>query len=156
MKTDFQRLWESRKIGRNLEGLIKLLMIFSVVVAVAIALLQNRPGSGSVADLKVIKVVESPILSQRKAEAGHKFVTVYFKLNCNKDLPFPIVPSSFSITDSEDNSHQPLNESSLFVEEGKKISLKKGDKLESSITFEIPQDVEAERLHLKPEGKGFF
>ena len=164
-----QDVQEATMKGFRLEKVSKWLVVLSSVVAgiFAIQSLDLSPGTlvgfvHRVSDLHrqvrinallrdsilltADRVVERPSLGAYGTDTGYKRVTIYLRIRCQRNLPFPVVPKCFTLVDSLGQGYQPLAASALFVEKGEEFWLQEGEVLKSSLFFEIPKDARPYRL----------
>ena len=153
----------------RLEKICKWLMILAIVVAAIFAIRSLDIGSDTLIAfvhrvselprqtrvnallndsilLRADRVVEYPSSHLPERGIGCKQIIVYFRVSCQKTLPFAVVPKCFTLVDSLGQGYHPLRASPLFLEKGEEFWLREGEELESRLFFEIPQDAKAYRL----------
>jgi hypothetical protein len=157
------------KMKFRLEKICKWLMILAIVVAAIFAIRSLDIGSETLIAfihrvselprqtrvnallndsilLRADRVVEYPSSQFPERGIGYKQVIVYFRVSCQKSLPFAVVPKCFTLVDSLGQGYHPLVASPLFLEKGEEFWLQEGEELKSRLFFEIPKDTKAYRL----------
>ncbi|HID95234.1 MAG TPA: hypothetical protein EYP53_04155 [Candidatus Latescibacteria bacterium] len=129
----------------------KLAIIITAIVAGVIAFFRSNLTFRAPVSITVDRVVETGGDSLG-LHTGYKLVTIHFRMTCRKELRFPVVPECFTVVDSEGKSYRPLAGSLLFVDRGRRFSLKKGEDFTSRLTFQMPVGAKPDRLRFrKPE-----